>query len=87
MPNLEEIEISTNAARPLTRVAGAVRAPEPRSRDGTVYFLRLHASGYDLVRLAADSVPVLAPVTPLATAPALRPVATALPVPAFSRVK
>jgi len=80
VPNLEELDISTNAARPLTRVASAVRAPEPRGRDGTVYFLRLHAFGYDLDRVAADSVPALADVSPLATAAGFAPAATRPPV-------
>ena len=80
VPNLEEIDVATGSARVLTRVAGAVRAPAARARDGGVYFLRLHPRGYDLDRVAADSVPALAPLPELAVAPRLAPVSFAPPV-------
>ena len=80
VPNLEEIDAATGATRALTRVASAVRAPEPRADDGGVYFLRLHARGLDLDRVAADSVPPLPPVSALAISPAFAPVALDPPV-------
>jgi len=81
IPNVEEVDVSTGAARALTRVAGAVRAPEPETRGDGVYFLRLHARGLDLDRVAADSVPVLPPVPAVASSPTLAPVAFEPPVP------
>ena len=84
VPNLEEVDAATGAARALTRVTSAVRAPEPRADDGGVYFLRLHARGLDVDRVAADSVPPLPPVPAAASSAGLAPVALAPPVPGDS---
>ena len=80
VPNLEEIDVATGAARTLTRVAGAVRAPDAGADDGAVYFTRLRTWGYDLDRVAADSVPPLAPMG--LPSSALAPAAFEPPVPA-----
>ncbi|MEP6689693.1 MAG: hypothetical protein ABJD07_00985 [Gemmatimonadaceae bacterium] len=55
--NLERIDLATGVARTLTRVTGAALAPEP-ALDGGIYFLSLHARGWDLARISADSVGV-----------------------------
>lgn len=55
IPNLEVLPFGgEGGSRPITRVTGAAMAPEP-GRDGSVYFLRLHASGLDLARVRADA--------------------------------
>jgi hypothetical protein len=79
VPNLEEIDIAAGTARPLTRVAGAVRAPDARD-DGSIFFTRLHPWGYDLDRVEADSVRPLAPLGAAATSARLAPVAFEPPV-------
>lgn len=63
-PNLERIDFGTATppvARALTRVTGATIAPEPNGADGSIWFLALHARGYDVRRLASP--------TPLADQP------------------
>jgi dipeptidyl aminopeptidase/acylaminoacyl peptidase len=62
-PNLELIDLATNAARTITRVTGAAVAPVPEGRRGTLLFLSMRSAGFHLHRLAPDSVPAsLAPV-------------------------
>jgi Tol biopolymer transport system component len=53
--NLERIDVATGAPTTLTRVLGAVLAPDLSRTENSVYFLSLHAKGYDLRRLAVDS--------------------------------
>ena len=71
--NLERIDLASGTATPITRVTGAAvaAAPDPRTRG--VWFLSLHARGYDLRRL--DSLRTAAPVgaLPEALVPAVRP--------------
>ena len=56
-PNLERIDFGEAGALPrtwpLTRVVGAAVAPEPNHADGSIWFLSLHARGYDVHRLPA----------------------------------
>jgi hypothetical protein len=59
------------APRGLTRVLGAVAAPEPDPATGALYFLNLHSRGWDLHRLHPDSIPA---VVGLAPDPGLWPV-------------
>ncbi|MFM9013652.1 MAG: TolB family protein, partial [Gemmatimonadota bacterium] len=70
-PQLERLALD-GSTRPVTRFAGLTSQPEV-SRDGTVWFLALHARGYDLRTLALDSAATgrtvvladsLAPVAP-----------------------
>ncbi len=49
--NLELLDPETAAPRALTRVTGAVAAPDV-APDGQVWFLALHAKGYDVRRVA-----------------------------------
>lgn len=49
--NLELLDPETAAPRTLTRVIGAVAAPEVTS-SGDVWYLALHAKGYDIRRLS-----------------------------------
>jgi len=82
--NLEVLEVATGAVRPLTRVTGAALAPEPSPSTGEVYFLDLHARGYDLDRIDVDAqvpggvVPLPAALAPAAPVP---PAAPAEPFP------
>ena len=75
--DLEIIDRTTDAARPLTRVIGAAVHAEVSRRDRAVYFLELHARGYNLRRISLDSAAhgdtprlpaALAPVAPPALA-------------------
>ncbi|HSA57572.1 MAG TPA: hypothetical protein VLE53_17800, partial [Gemmatimonadaceae bacterium] len=63
--NLERLPADGSGPRTLTRVVGSVAAPEVRRADGSVYFLALHARGYDLRRLPLDSATPAAPVVTL----------------------
>ena len=59
--NLETLAIAGGRPVTLTRVTGAAMAPEVNRRDGSIWFLALHARGLDVRRLprgavAADSV-------------------------------
>ncbi|HJU66069.1 MAG TPA: hypothetical protein VJ596_10350, partial [Gemmatimonadaceae bacterium] len=58
--NLERMALSTGGNMPLSRVTGAARDPEPHPRDGSIYFLLLHAEGLDLQRLSPDAHPAAA---------------------------
>lgn len=77
IPNLAVLELASGNVRTLTRVTGAAVAPTQRDRD--VYFLALHADGWDLRRVSLDSVTAAARLT--AVDPRLSPAAT---VPAVS---
>lgn len=52
--NLELLDPATREMRPLTRVTGSVAAPDV-GPDGRVWFLSLHARGYDVRRLPGSS--------------------------------
>ena len=52
-PQLERLALD-GSTQPVTRFAGLTSQPEV-SRDGTVWFLSLHARGYDLRTLPLDS--------------------------------
>jgi Tol biopolymer transport system component len=52
IPNLELINLSDGATRPLTRVTGAVAGPDISRVDSSVWFLTLRSGGYDLRRMA-----------------------------------
>lgn len=53
-PNLERIDLGPSGptARALTRVTGAVIAPDVNQADSSIWFLALHSQGYDARRLA-----------------------------------
>ncbi|HEU4989235.1 MAG TPA: hypothetical protein VFT41_05600, partial [Gemmatimonadaceae bacterium] len=53
--DLAALDLRTNREWPLTRVTGAAVAPAPDPADGSIWFLSLHARGYDVRRLAGDS--------------------------------
>ena len=57
VPNVERLDLAAGSARPLTRVTGAAMAPEPIGAQRAFYFLSLRSTGYDIRRLALDSVP------------------------------
>ena len=61
MINLAEFDFATRAERTLTRVTGAAVAPAVDPADGSVWFLSLHAGGYDLRRLPRDTAAGTAP--------------------------
>ena len=81
--NLELLDPETAAPRTLSRVTGGVASPDV-GPDGRVWFLNLHAKGYDLRRIAiADSerttanrfetlLPRLFPAAPRPAAPGQR---------------
>ncbi len=82
-PQLERLALD-GTTRPVTRFAGLTSQPEV-SRDGTVWFLTLHARGYDLRTLPLDSAATgrtvvladsLAPVAPLQRTADARPFPT-----------
>jgi hypothetical protein len=52
--NIERLAESSDEPRRSTNVTGAAIDPEPAS-NGWVYFLRLHARGWDLARVKLDS--------------------------------
>ena len=53
--NLAEFDPATGRERTLTRVTGAAVAPAVDPMDRSIWFLSLHAGGYDVRRLANDS--------------------------------
>ncbi len=53
--NLVRINVADGSMRPLTRVTGAAVAPETDRETGGVYFLSLHAGGWDVHRIHPDS--------------------------------
>lgn len=66
--NLEWLSTDGTVQRTLTRVVGSVAAPEVRASDGSVWFLSLHARGYDLRSLSIDSATAAAEAVALAPA-------------------
>lgn len=55
VPNLARVDAETGGVRALTRVTGAAVAPAPDPATGGVFFLSLHAGGWDLHRIHPDS--------------------------------
>ena len=78
IPNLERIDLRDGAVRPWSRVLSAAAAPDP-APDGSIFFLLLHAKGWDLARRAADEP---APASVVALSDTLAPAAPPSPVPA-----
>lgn len=85
IPNLEIVPIDGGVPRALTRVTGAVAAPDVSRSDSSVWFLALRSGGYDLRRLrppdkseTGEVVSISGALTPAApptpTAPRLMPV-------------
>lgn len=68
--NLEVLPVGSGAPRRLTNVTGSVAAPEVRRTDRLVYFLALHAQGYDLRRVSLDTGVTPGPSLPDSLAPA-----------------
>jgi hypothetical protein len=67
------VDVGTGEARRLTSVLGAAAAPEVDPNTGGVYYLSLHAAGWDVYRVHPDSVTVPdAPAFPPALAPAVQ---------------
>ena len=67
-PNLELIDLATNAARPLTRVTGAAVAPTPLGHSGALIFLSMRSAGFNLHRIVPDSAPATLSDVPLTVA-------------------
>jgi len=57
IPNLEILAIAGGTPRSLTRVTGAALAPDVSPRDGSVWFLSMHARGLDLRTIARGAAP------------------------------
>ena len=71
--NLVRVRLADGRAEPLTSVVGAASAPEVDPATGGVYYLSLHAGGWDVYRVHPDSVRVpSAAVLPPSLAPAVR---------------
>jgi hypothetical protein len=84
IPNVETMSLDTRATKTLTRVVSAAFAPVASVGDTSVYFLALHARGYDLRRVALTSEATGAvAVLPETLAPAVP--LTAQPVDTFPR--
>jgi hypothetical protein len=60
--NLERLSFASGQIRPLTRVVGAVLAPDADPVTRRVYFLSLHAKGFDVRRVSLDSTTSLTSV-------------------------
>ncbi|HEU4630577.1 MAG TPA: hypothetical protein VFS08_12580 [Gemmatimonadaceae bacterium] len=84
--HLERIDLATGAAEPITRTSGAHIAPAIAPVGDTVYFLALHARGYDLRRVRATPLPGDAATLAAALYPALPPLAPP-PAPRFATVE
>lgn len=71
--NLVRVHVPTGRTEPLTSVTGAAAAPEVDPATGDVYYLSLHAGGWDVYRVHPDSArPAAAPVLPQRLAPAIQ---------------
>jgi hypothetical protein len=77
--NLERLDSASAQPMRLTSITGAAVAAEV-APDGSVWFLALQGNGYDLRRLASDTVPAPPPpATALALADSLSPVLPPVP--------
>lgn len=74
VPNLELLDPETAAPRALTRVTGAVSAPDV-APNGDVWFLSLHAKGHDVRRVALASAAGSGAERVVTLAPSLAPAA------------
>ncbi|MGH7668766.1 MAG: hypothetical protein ACRENQ_04670 [Gemmatimonadaceae bacterium] len=54
--DLAQLDLATRREQSLTRVTGAAVAPVVDPTDGSIWFLSLHARGYDVRRLRADTI-------------------------------
>jgi hypothetical protein len=71
--NLARVDVAEGTVRPLTRVTGAAVAPATDPATGGVYFLSLHAGGWDVHRIHPDSAgPVQLVTLPDTLAPAVQ---------------
>jgi hypothetical protein len=75
VPNLELIALDNATTQPLTRVTGAVAAPDVSRADSSIWFLALRSGGYDLRRLPSPDESLTASVVAIggALAPAAPP--------------
>jgi Tol biopolymer transport system component len=73
IPNLERVPLDGSSPRTLSRVTGAVAAPEMNRTDRSVWFLALRSGGYDLRRLTMPDETLADPV--IAINGALTPIA------------
>ncbi|HEX4933645.1 MAG TPA: hypothetical protein VFV33_10735, partial [Gemmatimonadaceae bacterium] len=78
IPNLELLDPDTGAPRTLTRVTGAVAAPDV-DPEGNVWYLALHAKGYDVRRLPIARASVAGDGRAVALEPRLFPAAPPSP--------
>ena len=78
--NLEVVPLDDGTPRSITRVTGAVLAPDVNRRDGSVWFLTLRSGGYDLRRLPStdEGIPIVAVANGLAPAAPPSPAAPLL---------
>jgi hypothetical protein len=67
-PNIELVDLATNAARPLTRVTGAAVAPTALGTSGALLFLSMRSAGFHLHRIVPDTVAVTMAAVPLTVA-------------------
>lgn len=73
VPNLELLDPARATVHAITRVVGAVTAPDYAASDGAIWYLDLHANGLDLRRHASSSAPSTA--DPVSLPPGLQPIA------------
>ena len=67
IPNVERLPLEGGAPTTMTRVTGAVQSPAPNEPKREVYFLSMETRGFNLRRVALDSVapgPVVAIASP-----------------------
>ena len=57
IPNLEMLAVAGGMPRSLTRVTGAALAPDVSPRDGSVWFLSMHARGLDVRTIDRGGAP------------------------------
>ena len=66
IPNLELVRLDTAGHGAITRVAGAVAAPEVNRADSSAWYLTLRSGGYDLRRLTMPDERLTNPVVSVA---------------------
>jgi len=59
--NLSRVHLRSGTVQPLTSVVGAAAAPEVDPATGGIYYLSLHAGGWDVYRIHPDSAGTAAP--------------------------
>ena len=82
IPNLELVRLDSSTTVAMTRVTGAVAAPDVNRADNAAWFLTLRSGGYDLRRLATPDATTASAVVSIqgSLAPAAPPTGA---VPAF----